>query len=168
MKHIKAFLAYDARLAGISRLFMLNRMINIIGNRLRIFRPLKCCRATNGFTLLETMFAVSIIAIALVSIYQLHTRTISMNIDTRFYAVAPFLAQEKLSQLELTPLKEIYDDSGDFGEDFPGYTYKIEIGSIETDMLGAVIEDMRRINITIGFNNNEYTYKLNTYRLFRR
>jgi len=56
-----------------------------------------------GFTLLETMVAVSIIAIVLVSIYKLHIQTISMNITAKFYATAPFLAQEKISELELSP-----------------------------------------------------------------
>ena len=122
----------------------------------------------DGFTLLETMFAVSIIAIALVSIYQLHTRTISLNIDTKFYTVAPFLAQEKLSQLELSPLKEAVNDSGDFETDFPGYTYKLEISNIETELLTSVIKDIIRIEITIGFNNDEYKYTLRTYRINRK
>ena len=124
------------------------------------------CRA--GFTLLETMVAVSIIAIALVSIYQLHIRTISMNIDATFYSVAPLLAQKKLAEVEQSPLRDVTDDSGDFGDDFPGYTYKIAIGNIEADILGTVAEDMKTIDVTVGFNDNEFTYDLRTCRLFRK
>ena len=124
--------------------------------------------SSGGFTLLETMAAVAIIAISLVGIYQLHIRTISMNIDARFYTIAPLLAQEKLAELELAPLKEAIDNSGEFGDDFPGYSYKIEISDIETDLIGSVAEDMKKIHITIGFNTDEFTYDISTYRLGRR
>jgi general secretion pathway protein I len=121
-----------------------------------------------GFTLLETMVAVSVIAIVLVSIYQLHIRTISMNIDAKFYAVAPLLAQQKLAEMELSPLSEASDDSGDFGENFPGYTYKIQVGNIKSDLLGSVMEDIKQIDINIGFNSDEFTYHVRVYRLDRR
>ena len=121
-----------------------------------------------GFTLLETMVAVAIIAIVLVSIFQLHIRTISMNIDTKFYSVATLLAQKKISELEQLPLREVTDDSGDFGDDFPGYTYRISIGNVETDLLGSIAEDIKKIDISIGFNNDEFNYSFRTYRLYRK
>jgi len=112
--------------------------------------------------------AVSIIAIVLVSIYDLHIRTVAMNIDAKFYAVAPLLAQQKLAEIELSPLGDASPDSGDFGEKFPGYGYKIEMGDVETDILGSVTDDMKKIDISIVYNSDELTYHVRTYRLDRR
>jgi len=56
-----------------------------------------------GFTLLETMVAVSIIAIVLVSIYKLHIQTISMNITAKFYATAPFWHKKKYQSWNCRP-----------------------------------------------------------------
>jgi hypothetical protein len=43
--------------------------------------------------------AVSIIAIVLVSALRLQGQTITMSETSRFYAVAPFLAQEKMAEV---------------------------------------------------------------------
>ena len=120
-----------------------------------------------GFTLLETMVAVSIIAIVLVSIYKLHIQTISMNITAKFYATAPFLAQEKISELELSPLSDMSDDAGDFGDEFPGYTWNLSVEDIETDLMGDITSDIKKIDVAVAFNNDEFNYKLRTYRFIR-
>ena len=78
-----------------------------------------------GFTLLEVMVALSIIAIVLVSVYKMHAQTVSMNNEVRFYATAPMLAQIKIAEIESENLKDIGDDSGDFGDEFPDYRWNI-------------------------------------------
>ena len=85
----------------------------------------------SGFTLLEIMVALSIIAIVLVSVYKMQAQTISMNYEARFYATAPLLAQLKIAELETENLEEQADDSGDFGDEFPGYRWKVVIDDIE-------------------------------------
>ena len=46
------------------------------------------------------MVAMAIMAIVLVSVYRMHSQTLTMNTANRFYTQAPMLAQSKLAQLE--------------------------------------------------------------------
>ena len=79
----------------------------------------------SGFTLLEVMVAMSIIAIVLLAVYRLHSQTLMMNYSARFYTTAPLLAQQKLSELELSDLDALIDAAGDFGDDHTGYGWEI-------------------------------------------
>ncbi len=124
------------------------------------FNRIPAGTSDHGFTLLEVMVAISIIAIVLVAVYKLHLQTISMSSAARFYATAPLLAQGRLSALEADALS----DSGDFGEHFPGYTWELAIEDIESEVLGEAAEDLKRIEVTVSLNN-DYVYKVKTYRL---
>ena len=73
------------------------------------------CRA---FTLLEVMVAMAIMAIVMVSVYRMHSQTLTMNAAARFYTQAPLLAQSKLAQLEAASSEINAGDSGDFGDNF--------------------------------------------------
>ena len=120
-----------------------------------------------GFTLLEIMVAVSIIAIVLVSVYKLHAQTISMNYITRFYATAPLLAQSKMAELEITPLDELAEGAEDFDGDFPNYRWNVAVNDVESQALGQSAANLKKIDVTIAVvNNDELTYSLRTYRLY--
>jgi len=120
-----------------------------------------------GFTLLEVMVAVSIIAIVLVSVYKMQAQTIAMNYAARFDATAPLLAQLKIAELETENLEEQADDSGDFGDEFPGYRWNIIIDDVESEILGNIAENLKQIDIDISFNNDEFTYSLRIYRFMQ-
>jgi general secretion pathway protein I len=120
-----------------------------------------------GFTLLEVITAVAIMSIVLVSVYKLHSQSIAMNTESRFYTQAPMLAQGKLAELETGSEDEIADDSGGFGENFPGYTWSVAVDSVDIELLGEISEDLQRIDVTVSFNNDEYVYRFRTYRLNR-
>lgn len=121
----------------------------------------------SGFTLLEIMVALSIIAIVLVSVYKMQAQTISMNLAARFYATAPLLAQLKIAELEIENLEEQTDNSGDFGDEFPGYRWNVIINDIESEPLGNIAENLKQINVNISFNTDEFTYTLRTYRFMQ-
>jgi general secretion pathway protein I len=121
----------------------------------------------SGFTLLEVMAAVSIIAIVLVSVYRLHAQTLSMNYSARFYVMAPMLAQTKMAEFEAKDEVEMEDDSGDFGDEFPGYRWKAEIEDVESKDLGNVADDLKAINVLVSLNNDEFIYTLKTYRFLQ-
>lgn len=120
-----------------------------------------------GFTLLEILVAVSIIAIVLVSVYKLHAQTISMSSITRFYATAPLLAQSKMAELEIQPLDELAEGAGDFGDNFPNYRWNVAVNDVESEVLGQSAANLKQIDVTVALNNDESTYSLRTYRLFR-
>jgi general secretion pathway protein I len=129
--------------------------------------PNQNTRSQNGFTLIEVMAAICIIAIVLVSVYKLHAQTVSMDSEIRFYATAPMLAQQKMAEIESESRKDMSDDSGDFGDQFPNYSFNIVIDDVSSKPLGNVADDLKRIDVTISFNNDEYTYDLRAYKLLQ-
>ncbi len=122
---------------------------------------------TNGFTLLEVMVAVAIMSIVLVSVYRLHSQSLAMNAESRFYTQAPMLAMDKLSEMETGENAEFINDAGEFGEDFPGYSWNITVDDVEIEALGEISQDLKKIDVTVSFNKNEYVYHLRTFRLIR-
>ena len=124
-------------------------------------------KITSGFTLLEVMVAMAIMAIVLVSVYRMHTQTLTMNMAARFYTQAPMLAQSKLAQLEIDPSSIITGDSGDFGDKFPGYSWSITADEVSSEALGEIAADLRRIDMMVSYNSDEYTYNVRIYRFFR-
>ncbi len=135
---------------------------------MRNIRDLKVkTKPAAGFTLLEIMVSISIIAIVLVAVYRMHTQTISMNTSVKFYSTAPLLAHGKIAELEINPSNELTDDFGNFGEEFPGYRWSVSIDDIESNFLGTTSEDLKKIDVTVSFNNDELTYNLRKYRFVR-
>lgn len=120
-----------------------------------------------GFTLLEVMVALSIIAIVLVSVYRLHAQTVSMNNEVRFYATAPMLAQLKMAEIESESLKDLGDDSGDFGDEFPDYRWNIVIDDVESTALENIAKDLKKIDLHISSNNDEFIYNLRAYKFLK-
>jgi len=121
----------------------------------------------SGFTLLEVLIAMAIMAIVLVSVYRMHSQTLTMTTANRFYTQAPMLAQSKLAQLEANPSELIAGESGDFGEKFPGYHWSVAAEGVSAEALGETAEDLKRIDLTVALNENEYVYSIRTYRFLR-
>jgi general secretion pathway protein I len=124
-------------------------------------------RSAPGFTLLEVLIAMAIMAIVLVSVYRMHSQTLSMETANRFYTQAPLLAQSKMAQLEVMSSELVSGDSGDFGENFPGYSWSVTTEEVSSEALGEAAEDLKRIDVTVTLNENEYEYRIRSYRFMR-
>ena len=120
-----------------------------------------------GFTLLEVMVAVAIMSIVLVSVYRLHSQSLAMNTETRFYTQAPLLAQSKLAEMETGEDAEFTNDSGNFGEEFAGYSWNVAVDEVDIEALGEISQDLKKIEVTVAYNDNEFIYNLRTYRIIR-
>ncbi len=121
-----------------------------------------------GFTLLEVMVALGIMAIVLVSVYRLQSQTISMSMESRFYTQAPLLARTAMARLEQSKEREMISGQGDFGREFPGYQWKITVAEAPSEALGAELSrDMKRIDVLVTLNDGEYSYGFRTYRFKR-
>jgi len=119
-------------------------------------------KRTCGFTLLEIMIALAILTVALLAVFRLHAQTISMNNRAKFNLTAPLLAQSKLSELEAKSFTGT-DEEGNFGEQFSGYTWKVAISDTESEFIGQLAENLKRIDFTVFLNNDEFAYSLRTY-----
>jgi prepilin-type N-terminal cleavage/methylation domain-containing protein len=121
-----------------------------------------------GFTLLEVMIALGILAIVLLSVYRLHSQTIAMSIESRFTTQAPLLARSALARWEDASRPQPATDQGDFGVEFPGYRWEINATEVIARSLGAEISrDLKRVEVRVSLNAGEYVYRFRTYRFKR-
>ncbi len=123
--------------------------------------------SSKGFTLLEVMIAFSIIAIVLTTLWGLHSKTVILNLNAQFDTQAPFLAEIRMAQVIENIKKHEETEEGDFGEDFPGYTWKSTIQKVESEAIGTYSEKLKRIEVAIGFNDGEFNYSITSYRLIQ-
>ena len=125
----------------------------------------------SGFTLLEVMVALGIMAIVLAGVYRLQAQTLGMSLESRFYTQAPLLARSALTRYEETARREqrpLATDQGDFGREFPGYAWKITVDEAPSQTLGADISrDMKRIEVLVTLNGGQFAYGMRTYRFVR-
>jgi general secretion pathway protein I len=114
---------------------------------------------TKGFTLMEVMIAMAILAGALVVIFQSQSQSISMSTDSRFMTTAALLAQSKMAEVEAGSILDTNSKDGDFGTDYPDYTWHFDIGDTQ-------IPKFRRIEITVKNDLfiNRGTYSLVLYK----
>lgn len=112
-----------------------------------------------GFTLMEVMVAMAILAIALVSVLQLQSHSISMASDSRFMTTAPLLAQGKMVEIETKPLLTNQNDSGDFGSDYPQYGWNLQISDTQLPQFKKI-----EITVTNKLFASRGTYKLILYK----
>lgn len=124
--------------------------------------------SARGFTLLEVMVALCIMAIVLMSVYRLQSQAIAMSMESRFYTQAPLLARSALTRFEESLERQMATSQGDFGREYPGYQWKITVDDTVSAALGPDIsKDMKRIDVQVTLNNGEYTYGFRTYRFKR-
>jgi general secretion pathway protein I len=125
---------------------------------------LKASHSSRGFTLLEVLIALSVIAIVLVGVYRLYTQNLIMAESQRFYSMAPLLAQNKLAEIEMEGEEGFNSGSGSFGEDYPGFTWEVEIDEATSETLGEFAAALKKIDLTVGYGQNEFVYHVRTYR----
>jgi general secretion pathway protein I len=122
----------------------------------------------NGFTLLEVMVAMSIIAIALVAILGSQSQSVSLAAEARFKTTASLLAQSKMAEMEAKNPADLVSESGDFGEDFPEYTWTVTVGDVMFDESIIAADHLKQIDLRVSWGENKvYQYNLRLYRFFQ-
>jgi len=122
----------------------------------------------NGFTLLEVLIAMSILTIAVVSIFNLQGQSVKMITSVRFYTQAPLLARLALSQFEAKLVAEDPDmesDYGAFGDNFPGYEYNItasEVEECEDEEYAYISKYVKTVDVEVTWEELGVSYSLHT------
>jgi type IV pilus assembly protein PilV len=117
-------------------------------------------RQENGFSLIEVLVALIVMAIALSGVAMMSASTLVADTGGRRQAAATMLAQEKLEQLRSLHRSDSAWDAGDHNEyvDEDGtvgsgvYTREWEV---EEDYNGKA--NLSRVTVTVSWNNGEVT-----------
>jgi prepilin-type N-terminal cleavage/methylation domain-containing protein len=93
----------------------------------------------HGFTLLEIVICLGLIALALMAVFHLQAQNLDLQSEAQFMTTASCLLQERISQLQAAEKIDEGTNSGDFGKDYPDYTYKQEVSKVpDTETLYKV------------------------------
>ena len=97
-----------------------------------------------GFTLLEVLVAVAILAIAMVAILKANVQSLDKLTRSRETTTASLLAASKLAEVEAAGVANWNELRGDFAEDYPDYTWEVETSSTEVEGLVRVVVTVQR------------------------
>lgn len=133
-------------------------------------RPPLSRHARDAFTLVEVMVALSIIAVALVTLIVIRNNSVTEAQLARETTLITRLAQEKMGQLDVEPLDE-RADSGGF-EDYPDihWSKEVQLEVLETSDASQANKkkpELYRVTLTLTYprGNEEGQYVITTYRL---
>lgn len=110
-----------------------------------------------GFTLLEVMIAVAVIAIAVVTLLGAQGQSVSIASGAKFDAMASLLAQWKMSDLMLQDFDRLTGDEGTFGEDYPHFTWKTKVADLtesDTGLTGGA-DMLKTLDVTVAYDQDE-------------
>ncbi|RJP64060.1 MAG: type II secretion system protein GspI [Candidatus Abyssobacteria bacterium SURF_17] len=106
-------------------------------------------RSENGFTLLEVMVALSIIATVLVTMLGTHLLSLNLSYKHREQTMLAILARQKMQEIFTLPFDEVASDSGDFGPNHPEYEW-------ELDVENADIDNLKKVRILVTTADSEF------------
>ncbi|MBI4831349.1 MAG: type II secretion system minor pseudopilin GspI [Candidatus Lindowbacteria bacterium] len=106
-------------------------------------------RSNSGFTLLEVMVALSIIAVALVTLLGTHLMSLDLARKHKDQTLTTVLAREKMEETMTVPFDTLASDSGDFGPIHPECTWELEVEE-------ADIENLKKIKIIVKRPDGEF------------
>lgn len=123
--------------------------------------------------------AISMLAIALTTLFGSQSQSVSLAATTRFNIQAPLLAQLKLAEFTVSSDRPA-SDSGDFGDEFPGFQWQMETAAAHwegstklegsTDAINATnlrkaVDTLQLMTVTVSWGEDTYSYELQGYLL---
>jgi len=119
----------------------------------------------SGFTLLEVMVAVAIMAIALVAVLGSQSQSVLLASEGKFNTTAALLAQMKMAEMNLESPENLTSDSGTFGEDFPDYNWETAVNDVTFAGTEQISRHLIQVDLKIFWGKDElYQYHLREHR----
>ena len=115
-----------------------------------------------GFSLLEVMVAVSILAIGFTAIYSLFSQSVAASDVARFRQKAAALAVLKASEWQ-GKVEEISADEGDFGDEYPGWHWKVTPEALKSKEHESLMKRLKRVRLEVFHNGNTGRYEVVHY-----
>jgi len=106
---------------------------------------------------------MAILAISLVAVYQSQSQSVSMATDARFLTTAALLAQHRMAEIEAGHPAKIVSGNGNFGDDFPDYTWQVDVSEVEESALGQRVI----LSVTNQRMSGRKAFRLTLYRVVK-
>ena len=128
---------------------------------------LTCGNKYPGFTLLEVMVAVSIIAIAVTAVLSSQSQSVHMANEAKFFTSAAILAQSKIAEIEIKEKDDFASESGIFQDDFSDYRWDLTISDVIFPAAEDISDHLRQIDLMVSRGEDKsYQYRVRFYRFF--
>jgi general secretion pathway protein I len=125
--------------------------------------------SSEGFTLIEVLVAMVLLAVGLTTLIELFSGSLSLAHSSRVYTIATFLANQKMGETLIS--EEDQTQSGNFEYPYENFNYDIEVNMQEEskwnlqiidDMLAIIGEQeqippspsLRKIRVKISWKEN--------------
>jgi general secretion pathway protein I len=119
---------------------------------------------SRGFTLLEVLIAVAILSISLTILFGAQSQGLDHVTEAHFKLLAPLLADRKFVELQLA--QEMQGGEGDFGDEYPGYTWRLSVEQASfpgREELEDLDPPILRAEMEVIWNQTGYRYQLVQY-----
>jgi general secretion pathway protein I len=97
-------------------------------------------RARRGFTLVEVLVATVVLAVGLLAALTAFSLASRVASASRNDTVMLFLAQQKMAEVQLLGKTKLNagTTTGDFGEEYPGYRWRLTVGTPDSNNVVSV------------------------------
>jgi general secretion pathway protein I len=130
-------------------------------------QPIGTSHERNGFTLLEVMVSIMVLAVVLVTLFRLHAGTIRLTENRKIAAVMPLVAQYQLSRLEAEK-PEPGSLSGSFPDEMDGFEWSCIVENAEftdpAELSDAQSERLKKITLEITAPGSDRSWLITTWR----
>jgi len=116
-----------------------------------------------GFTLLEVMIAVALVAIALTTLLGSQSQSVSFANSAKFETMAALLAQSKMSEITMQEADSLSNDGGNFGDDYPGYAWESTVSDIAIEGVDNISDYLMQIDLKVTWGVFNYNLRLFHY-----
>ena len=120
---------------------------------------------SRGFTMLEVMVAMAILAIAPTTLIGSQNQSLFAAGEADFSFQSPMPARQKMSEI-LADGDNQFSSSGNFGENHPGFFWKSEVTDpdfSESDVLEGSSGYLRQVQLTIHSEDERRSFTLLRY-----